>query len=77
MWDDVLITSDNVQAVADLKVLLDKQFKLRDLGDLKFFLGLEVARSKEGINLCQWKYALEVLSDASLLDCKPAKTPMA
>ena len=51
--DDVLITSDNVQAVADLKVLLDKQFKLKDLGDLKFFLGLEVARSKEGINLCQ------------------------
>ena len=51
--NDVLIASDNVQVVANLKVLLDKQFKLKDLGDLKFFLGLEVARSKEGINLCQ------------------------
>lgn len=50
--DDVLIASDNVQAIANLKVLLDKQFKLKDLGDFKIFLGLEVARSKEGINLC-------------------------
>lgn len=50
--DDVLITSDNMQVGVDLKVLLDRQFKLKDLGDLKFFLGLEGSRSEEGINLC-------------------------
>lgn len=52
--------------MVDLKVLPDRQFKLKDLGDLKFFLGLEVTRSKEGINLCQRKYAFELLDDASI-----------
>ena len=74
--DDVLIANDSMQAITDLKVLLDQQFKLKDSGDLKYFLGLEVARSKEGINQCQRKYALELLEDAGLLGYKLEKTPM-
>ena len=56
--------------------MLDDKFKLKDLGDLKFFLGLEVTRSDKGIALCQRKYTFELLSDAGLLGCKCAKTPM-
>ena len=59
-----------------MKILLDQQFKLKDLGDLKFFLGLEVARTTDGINLCQRKYTLKVLGDTGMLGCKPAKVPM-
>ncbi|KAG8503082.1 hypothetical protein CXB51_000899 [Gossypium anomalum] len=75
--DDVILAGDNFDEIARVKAFLDFTFRIKDLGDLKYFLGLEVARSSAGIHLCQRKYALDILSDFSFLACKPVKTPMA
>ena len=74
--DDVLVASDNKDEIARFKLLLDQKFKLKDLGDLKYFLRLEITRSDQGIALCQRKYVLELLNDVRYLGCKPVKTLM-
>ena len=74
--DDILIASNDVDVVNVFKQFLDSKFKLKDLGTLKYFLGLEVARTANGISLCQRKYTLKLLSDAGMLACKPTNIPM-
>lgn len=74
--DDVVIASNDSIAVSNLIQFLNNKFKLKDLGSLKFFLGLEIARNDSGISVSQSKYALEILQDTGLLASKPAKYPM-
>ncbi|CAL8167743.1 unnamed protein product [Prunus armeniaca] len=47
---------------------------MKDLGSLKYFLGVEVTRSKHGLFLSQRKYVMDLLANTGMLDCKPADT---
>ncbi|KAJ7972029.1 Retrovirus-related Pol polyprotein from transposon TNT 1-94 [Quillaja saponaria] len=74
--DDIVITGDDNHVIQQLKSFLQSKFQTKDLGQLKYFLGIEVARSQLGICLSQRKYCLDVLSDIGMLDSKPVDTPM-
>jgi hypothetical protein len=45
--DDILITGSNIESIKSLKQFLHTRFRIKDLGDLKFFLGIEIARFKK------------------------------
>ncbi|KAK8921731.1 hypothetical protein KSP39_PZI020888 [Platanthera zijinensis] len=74
--DDIVLAGNCTSEFLSVKKYLHKQFQIKDLGPLRFFLGLEISRSKDGIIINQRKYALELLSDCGFLASKPASTPM-
>jgi len=73
--DDVILAGNTLSEFTLIKGVLHNAFKIKDIGQLKYFLGLEVAHSKSGISLCQRKYCLDLLEDSGLLGSKPLSTP--
>jgi len=74
--DDMIITGDDTLEIARLKENLSKEFEVKDLGQLRYFLGIEILRSPRGIVLSQRKYALDLLNETGMLGCRPAYTPI-
>ncbi|RDX98502.1 putative mitochondrial protein, partial [Mucuna pruriens] len=72
--DDIILTKDYLTEIGILKQSLDKEFKVKDLGQLQYFLGMEVVRSKKGIVTSQWKYILDLLKETGMSDCKALDT---
>ncbi|CAM8989719.1 unnamed protein product [Rhodiola kirilowii] len=65
--DDVVITGTCTAMIHKVKQFIHDAFKIKDLGLLKYFLGIEVARSDDGVFINQRKYALDLLNDVGLL----------
>jgi len=74
--DDIIVTSSSSEAVATLLQDLKKEFALKDLVDLHYFLGIEVTKCKDGILLSQEKYAQDILNRVGMDKCKPSPTPL-
>ncbi|KAH9685014.1 protein kinase domain-containing protein [Citrus sinensis] len=74
--DDMVVTGNDEEETEALQKYLSREFEMKDLGALKYFLGIEVSRSKGGIFLSQRKYALDLLHEMGMTACQPIDTPI-
>ena len=74
--DDMIITDDDLSSIQELKDFLSRQFEMKNLGHLNYFLDLEITHSTDGLYITQVKYAFELLSRAGLIDSKIVDTPV-
>ena len=74
--NDMIITSDDLSGIQELKDFLSRQFEMKDLGHLSYFLGLKITHSTDGLYITQAKYASELLSRAGLINSKTIDTPV-
>jgi hypothetical protein len=72
----LIITRDSDADIFDLKKFLKQKFKIKDLGELRYFLDIEVIQSPKRIWLLQRQYALNKLSKYGMTGCKPISIPL-
>jgi hypothetical protein len=70
----VIITVDDIDGILVLKTELARQFEMKNLGYLRYFLSIEVAYSPRAYLLSQWKYVLDILEQARLTNNKIVDT---
>ena len=73
--DDIILIRNNSKHVASLVAALSAVFELKDLGDLNYFLGVQISRTLVGLHLTQSKYASDTLHRFHMENSKPTKTP--
>jgi hypothetical protein len=68
--DDIIVASSSPGATTTLLKKLKEDLALKDLGDLHYFLGIEVSKTRDGIILTQVKYANDVQKQVGMTHCK-------
>jgi histone deacetylase 1/2 len=74
--DDIIVTSSSDDAIDILFKGLNANFAIKDLGDLHYFLGIEVRKVRDGLILTQEKYATDLIAKVGMRGCKAAPTPL-
>ncbi|BBH09453.1 hypothetical protein Prudu_021956 [Prunus dulcis] len=72
--DDMIVTSDDTIEIEELQKGLASEFQMKDLGSQKYFLEVEVTRSKHGLFLSQMKHVMGQRANTGMFDCKPVPT---
>lgn len=74
--DDLLLAGNDRKKIEHLKLMLSNTFKMKDLGDVRYFLGLEISRSPAGFFVSQKKYTVDLLDEFGLTTASTLKLPM-
>jgi hypothetical protein len=74
--DGIIVVGSSSTATNALLRNLEKDFALKDFGDMHYFLGIEVNKINDGILLSQSKYAMDILKRAGTTTSKPVNTPL-
>ncbi|KAK4382085.1 Retrovirus-related Pol polyprotein from transposon RE1 [Sesamum angolense] len=74
--DDILLTGSSLEEIQAVKCYLHDLFTIKDIGEARYFLGLEIARNSKGSYVAQTKYILDIVKDTGLLEAKAASTPL-
>lgn len=75
--DDIIITGTDETFINKIIDALATRFSIKDLGDLSYFLGVEITRTRHGLHLIQRKYILDLLDKTNMVHTKPVATPLA
>ncbi|KAJ9561157.1 hypothetical protein OSB04_006317 [Centaurea solstitialis] len=75
--DDIIFGSTNPKLCEKFELLMKSEYKMSMMGELTFFLGLQIKQSEKGIFINQGKYVHEMLKKFDLTSCTPMKTPIA
>ena len=74
--DEIIITGNDNKEARKLESHLTQHFEVKNLGPLKYFLGIEIAHSKKGLLITQQKYRLDLLDETKHLQCHTNDTPI-
>lgn len=76
IWvDDLIIAASNDKIMKKVKEMLSAKFKMKDLGSLKHFLGIDFKQSDGCVKMSQEKYVNKILERFNMQNCKPRETP--
>ena len=76
IWaDDIIIAANSLNSVNKVKSLLKGKFKMKDLGSVKYFLGIEFVHKNGGIEINQTHYVTKLLEKEGMIQCKSRATP--
>ncbi|RVW86032.1 Retrovirus-related Pol polyprotein from transposon RE1 [Vitis vinifera] len=73
--DDIIVTGNDEREKHEVKQRLATEFEIKELGKLKYFFGIEVAYSTQGIFISQQNYVTDLLAEIGKIGCKPVSIP--